>query len=108
VVGQSDKAGGIVVAIMRRFPMAMKDAGIASSVGSGISDLGRMVGWAPAGGLQRAATKKNTTAFLFLPTLAGTMLSDAREVNRCGHAVGSTTFINGQVHATRWTNSPCD
>jgi hypothetical protein len=40
--------------------------------------------------------------------LVPTMLSDAREVNRCGHAVGSTTFINGQVHATRWTNSPCD
>lgn len=108
VVGQSDKAGGLSVAIMRHFPAAMKDAGIANAVGSGISDLGRMVGRAPAGAFQRAATKKGTPAFSFLPTLAMTMLSDAREVDRCGHAVGSTTFFTGQVHATRWTNSPCD
>ncbi len=108
VVGQSDKLGGNVVAIVRNFPLPMQSGPFANSAGSGVSDMGRMVGWAPLGGARRAATKRSTTAFLFLPTLGATMLSDAREVNLCGHAVGSTTFVNGVVHATRWTNAPCD
>lgn len=108
VVGQSEKLGGNLVAFMRRFPAVMQGAPFANSAGTGISDLGRMVGWSPMAGMRRAVTKKGNTAFLFLPPLAGTLLSDAREVNRCGHAVGSTAFVNGTVHATRWTNSPCD
>jgi len=108
VVGQSEKTGGTLVAFMRRFPAAMQGAPFSNSAGTGISDLGRMVGWSPVGALRRAVTKKGNTAFLLLPMLAMTITSDAREVNRCGHVVGSTAFANGTVHATRWTNAPCD
>ncbi len=109
VVGQSNKLGGNLIAMRRRMPGAMQEAwAINNSSATGISDLGRMVGWAPVGGQRLAATRYTTTGFIYLPMLAATAQSDAREVNLCGHAVGSTTFGNGMVHATSWRNTPCD
>ncbi|MFN8574996.1 MAG: hypothetical protein U0132_23290 [Gemmatimonadaceae bacterium] len=107
-VGESTTGAGTVVAIARRPPGAMQGAPAAGSRGMGISDLNRMVGWAPLGANRRAVTKRGPGGFIYLPFLGGTLNSDAREVNLCGEAVGSTTFINGSVRATRWQNIPCD
>lgn len=107
-VGESTTGAGTVVAMARRLPGAMAGAPTAGSRGMGISDLGRMVGWAPLGADRRAITKRGPGAFIFLPFIGGTVTSDAREVNRCGDAVGSTTYVNGLVRATRWQNMPCD
>ena len=109
-VGEAEDAAGAVVAMSRRPPAAMSGAPLVDSRAMGISDLSRVVGWAPFGAnaFRRAISRRGVTAFSFLPKLAGTMLSEANEVNRCGTVVGSTTFANGFTHATRWVKSPCD
>ncbi|MFN8581695.1 MAG: hypothetical protein U0163_12055 [Gemmatimonadaceae bacterium] len=107
-VGESGNGAGAVVAVLRRLPNPMAGAPIPDSRGMGISDLGRMVGWAPQAGARRAVTKRGAGALGFLPPLAGTATSDAREVNRCGQVVGSTTYANGITRATWWNNVPCD
>jgi probable HAF family extracellular repeat protein len=108
IVGQAETAGGNDVAMLFRPGFGMNGLAAPNTIGVALSDRGRMAGWAVIGGFRRAGTKRGTGPLGLLPMVGGALESSARGVNTCGTMVGSSRLAGGVVHATRWTNIPCD
>lgn len=108
VVGQAEDAAGNEVGLLFRPGFGLSGLTVANTIGVALSDRGRMAGWAVLGGFRRAGTKRGSGPLGLLPMIGGAVESSGRAVNICGTIVGSSRLGGGVVHATRWTNVPCD